>query len=131
MRLHNVHVAVVDDDDSVRRAVGRLLRVAGMDVEVYASGNDFLNDLENHLPDCVVLDMYMPSMTGLDVQASMIARHLQLPVIFITAHDDQAAEQRAIAAGAVAFLHKPFTEQLLIAAIEDSVSVDTGPDESA
>lgn len=117
MRLPNLHVALIDDDESVRKAVGRLLRVANMDVDVYASGRDFLNALADHPPDCVVLDMYMPAMSGLDVQADLAAHHPELPIVFISAHDDAAAEQRALQAGAVAFLHKPFSEQQLLAAI--------------
>ena len=128
MRLNEVHVALVDDDDSVRKAVGRLLRVAGMEVDVYASGSDFLNDIEKHLPDCVVLDICMPSMTGLEVQANLAARHLNLPIVFITAHDDLAREQRALAAGAVACLHKPFSEQLLLATIAIAAGAERQPD---
>ena len=128
MRLNEVHVALVDDDDSVRKAVGRLLRVAGMEVDVYASGNDFLNDLEKHLPDCVVLDICMPSMTGLEVQANLAARHLNLPIVFITAHDDLPREQRALAAGAVACLHKPFSEQLLLATIANATGAEARSD---
>jgi FixJ family two-component response regulator len=124
MRLPNVHVALVDDDESVRKAVGRLLRVARIEVDAYASGRDFLNALADHQPDCVVLDMYMPAMSGLDVQADLAAHHPGLPVVFITAHDDTAAEQRALDAGAVAFLHKPFSEQQLLAAIATATATD-------
>jgi FixJ family two-component response regulator len=117
MHLSDVHVALVDDDESVRKAVGRLLRSACRDVRVYASGYELLEDLASHLPDCVVLDMYMPAMNGLDVQAALAQRCPGLPVVFITAHDDAVAEQRALDAGASAFLHKPFTEQHLLKAI--------------
>lgn len=118
MRLPDLHVALVDDDDSVRRAVSRLLRVAGMEVRVYDSGGAFLDAVKNHLPECLILDLYMPSMSGLDVQSSLAARGLRVPIVFITAHDDPDAEQRALEAGAVAFLHKPFSEQQLLSAIE-------------
>lgn len=122
MRRPAVHVALVDDDVSVRKAVGRLLRVASIEVDVYASGNEFLNALEEHPADCVVLDMYMPVMGGLEVQAALAVNHPSLQVIFITAHDDAAAEQRALEAGAVAFLHKPFSEQQLLGAIEKATA---------
>lgn len=117
MRLQDVHVALVDDDDSVRRAVGRLLSVAGMHVSVYASGDELLKDLDRQPPDCVVLDMCMPAMSGLDVQAALTALHYRVPIVFITAHDDPAAEQRGLNAGAITCLHKPFSEQALLAAI--------------
>lgn len=121
MRLPNVHVALVDDDESVRRAVGRLLRIASIEVDEYASGREFLSAVADHPPNCVVLDMYMPVMSGLDVQADLVTHHPALPIVFISAHDDAAAEQRALDAGAVAFLHKPFSEQVLLAAIADAV----------
>ena len=124
MRLPNVHVALVDDDESVRKAVGRLLRVACMDVEEYASGREFLRALADPLPDCVVLDMYMPAMNGLEVQADLATHHPGLPVVFISAHDDAAAEQRAMEAGAVVFLHKPFSEQKLLDAIATATDAD-------
>ena len=124
MRLSDVHVALVDDDESVRKAVSRLLRVACVEVDVYASGRELLYALADHPLDCVVLDMYMPAMNGLDVQADLAAHHPGLPIVFISAHDDAAAEQRALDAGAVAFLHKPFTEQQLLAAIATATAAD-------
>lgn len=117
MLLPDVHVALVDDDESVRKAVGRLLRLACRAVDVYASGRELLDALTEHAPDCVVLDMYMPGMSGLEVQAALAAQRPDLPIVFITAHDDAAAEQRALEAGAIAFLRKPFSEQQLFAAI--------------
>lgn len=125
MRLPDVHVALVDDDDSVRRAVARLLRIAGLEVDVYATGEAFLNALETRPPDCVVLDMYMPTMSGLDVQAALVAQRPGLPIVFISAHDDAAVERHALAAGAAAFLHKPFSEQQLLSAIATATAADT------
>lgn len=123
MQLSDVQVALVDDDESVRKAVGRLLRTACRNVDVYASGAAFLEALPAHLPDCIVLDMSMPAMSGLDIQAVLGQRCPALPIVFITAHDDAVAEQRALAAGAHAFLHKPFTEQQLLVAIGSAVVV--------
>jgi two-component system, LuxR family, response regulator FixJ len=125
MRLSDVHVALVDDDESVRKAVGRLLRIACREVDVYASGTELLGALEDHPPDCVVLDMYMPVMNGLDVQAALAERCPGLPVMFITAHDDAQAEARAREAGAIAFLHKPFSEQQLLGAIALAAAAHT------
>ena len=128
MRLSDVHVALVDDDESVRKAVGRLLRIACTDVDVYASGAEFMHAVGDHLPDCVVLDMYMPSMSGLDVQAALAEQYPGLPIIFISAHDDAQAELRALDAGASAFLHKPFSEQQLLGAISKATSADMHAD---
>ena len=125
MPLSDVHVALVDDDESVRKAVGRLLRLACQEVDVYSSGSEFLAGLHAAVPDCVVLDMYMPVMSGLDVQAALAERCPGLPIVFITAHDDPVAEQRALEAGAAAFLHKPFSEQQLLSAIATATAADT------
>ena len=122
MQLHDVRVALVDDDDSVRVAVARLLRSAGLRVDVYASGSEFLREVQGHRPDCVLLDMFMPSMSGLEVQAQLAARSLPMPIVFITAHDDPVAERRGRAAGAFACMHKPFPGALLLATIADAVT---------
>jgi FixJ family two-component response regulator len=125
MRLPRVHVALIDDDESVRKAVGRLLRIASVDVDEYASGQEFLNALAEHPVDCVVLDMYMPVMSGLEVQANLAKNHPSLPIVFISAHDDAAAERHALQAGAAAFLHKPFSEQQLLGAIAKATAAAT------
>jgi FixJ family two-component response regulator len=128
MHLQDLHIALIDDDDSVRRAIGRLLRVVGMEVEVYGSGSEFLDALGDHLPDCVVLDIHMPAMSGLDVQAALVARHVNLPVVFMTAHEDAVAEQCGLETGAVACLHKPFSECYLLSAIATATTVDAPAD---
>lgn len=122
MHLRDVKVALVDDDYSVRGAVARLLRVAGLHVDAYASGSEFLRELHSHRPDCVLLDMHMPSMSGLEVQAQLTTRSPPPPIVFITAHDDPVAERRGRAAGAFACLHKPVSEDLLLATIADAVA---------
>ena len=107
-------IAVVDDDASVRRAVGRLLRAVGMDANTYSSGEEFLQSLDGAAgprPDCVILDVQMPGLTGLDVQQRLAGA---LPIIFVTAYDEPSARQQALAAGAAAFLRKPFNDQLLL-----------------
>ena len=110
-------VAVVDDEDAIRRALKRLLRSAGIAVEAYASGQEFLHSLGAQHPQCVVLDIRMPGMTGFDVQARLKAARMAVPVIFITALDDPGDEARAMQAGAIAFLRKPFDDEALLAAI--------------
>jgi FixJ family two-component response regulator len=116
-------MAVIDDDASVRKALARLLRACGYEVETFASGAEFL---ESSLagagaPDCLVLDVHMPSVSGLDVQATLLERDIHIPIIFITAYDDNVLRDRALQQGAVAYLRKPLTEQTLLAAIATAV----------
>ena len=110
-------VAVVDDEEAIRKALKRLLRSAGIAVESYASGQEFLQSLAAQRPQCVVLDIGMQGMTGFDVQARLKAARVMVPVIFITALDDPGDEARAMHAGAIAFLRKPFDDEALLAAI--------------
>ena len=114
-------VAVIDDDASVRKALTRLLRASGHEVEAFASGDEFLKSSRTEAPNCLVLDVHMPSINGLDVQAALLARDIHVPIIFITAYDDNALRMRALEQGAVAYLRKPLTEQTLLAAIATAV----------
>jgi FixJ family two-component response regulator len=118
----DVLIAVVDDDDSVRRATRRLLRAAGFDVETYSSGTEFLDAVEDRRPSCVIVDLHMPGPSGLEVQRRLTAGGVDIPVIFITAYDDPGARDRALQAGAVGYLHKPFSEEALLEAIDAAVS---------
>ena len=110
-------IAIVDDDPSVCRALKRLVRSIGMNAETFASGQEFV-DLIEAMPsfhaDCVILDVQMPGLNGLDVQERVARSGNPLPVIFITAHDEVGARERALAAGAVAFLRKPFDDEVFI-----------------
>jgi FixJ family two-component response regulator len=110
-------IAIVDDDESVCRAMKRLVRSLGMDSNAFASGQDFIDLIEtmpSFQPDCVVLDVQMPGMNGLEVQERLASSGNRLPVIFITAHDEAGVRDRALAAGAVAFLRKPFNDESFI-----------------
>jgi FixJ family two-component response regulator len=110
-------IAIVDDDESVCRALKRLVRSLGMNAETFASGQQFLDLIEampSFHPDCVVLDVQMPGLNGLEVQERLATNSNPLPVIFITAHDEVVPRERALAAGAVAFVRKPFQDELLI-----------------
>jgi FixJ family two-component response regulator len=111
-------VAIVDDEDSVRRALERLLRSAGIDPEVFSSGENFLASLGGRRPDCVVLDLHMPGVTGFDVQARLNASGLRIPVIIITGHDSAESRDRVSALGACAYLRKPVGAKVLLEAIE-------------
>lgn len=106
-------VVVVDDDESVSRAIKRLLRSIGIAAETFSSGDAFLDALSStpsYRPDCVILDMQMPGLNGLEVQRRLSGSGM--PVIFITAHDEVSVREQALAGGAVAYLRKPFDDEL-------------------
>ena len=110
-------IAIVDDDESVCRAVRRLVRSLAIDAETFTSGQDFLDLLEampSFQPDCLILDVQMPGMNGLELKDRLALTGKTIPVIFITAYDEVGVRERAFAAGAVAFLRKPFNDELLI-----------------
>ena len=110
-------IAIVDDDESVCRAMKRLVRSFGMEADTFTSGQEFIDRIEttpSFQPHCVVLDVQMPGMNGLEVQARLATSDRPIPIIFITAHDEIGIRDRALAAGAVAFLRKPFNDELLI-----------------
>jgi len=114
-------VFIVDDDPSIRRSLERLIRLAGYEVETYASATDFLaRDLYDG-PCCLVLDVRMPGLTGLDLQEELNNAHLDLPIVFITGHGDIPMSVKAMKAGAVDFLPKPFEEEELLDAIGRSL----------
>jgi FixJ family two-component response regulator len=119
-------VAIVDDEDSVRRALERLLRSAGMDAHVFASGETFLESLSSGRPDCVVLDLHMPGVTGFDVQARLNDAGLGVPVIVITGHDSAESRERVHALGASAYLRKPVGAKLLLEAIQRATTRRNG-----
>ncbi len=121
-------IAIVDDDESVCRALKRLVRSLGMDGETFASGQEFLDLIEampSFHPDCVVLDVQMPGFNGLELQERLTRNGNPLPVIFITAHDDIGVQQKALAGGAVAFLRKPVNDELLIKTMREALKRGT------
>ena len=111
-------ISVVDDDESVREALESLLRSAGFKAEVFASAEQFLRSDRAREVDCLIADVRMPGMDGLELQRQLAAGGFRLPIIFITAHGDELARAQALRAGAVAFLRKPFSEQALLDAIQ-------------
>jgi FixJ family two-component response regulator len=113
-QLQSKFVAVVDDDDSVRTAIQGLLKSVGLPARVYASGEEFLDSGHQHQSACLIADIRMPGMSGLDLQARLNAERCQIPTIFITAHGDQEMRLQAMRAGAVEFLSKPFDDELLV-----------------
>lgn len=114
-------VAVVDDEEAVRIALGRLLRSARIDVETFSSGAEFLESMKEHQPDCVILDLHMPQVGGFAVQARLTEAGIRLPTVVITGHDTDEARERARAGGASAYLRKPVDDQALLDAITDAV----------
>lgn len=115
-------VAIVDDDLSVRRGLERLLRSAGYRVESFASAREFLARPEPAGTCCLVLDVSMPGQSGLHLYDSLLASGLNIPVIFITGHDDLAIAARALKAGAAEFLSKPFEDEELLRAVAQAAS---------
>ena len=99
-------VAIVDDEESVRRALGRLLRSAGFDVQTYASGAEFLHSLSRSVPQCVVLDLRMPRMNGFDVQQAMAEARAHVPVVIITGDDSADSRERTLGRGAPTPRHR-------------------------
>jgi FixJ family two-component response regulator len=114
-------VAIVDDEESVRRALVRLFDSANFEAEAFASARDFLRALEDRSFDCLVLDLQMPDMTGLDLQRylRMVCPNLYLPVIVVTAHDEPGAREMCFAAGGRAYLRKPVEGSELLSAVTD------------
>lgn len=119
-------VAIVDDEDSVRRALERLLRSTGIDPKVFSSGEEFLKSLARHAPDCVVLDLHMPGVTGFDVQARMKASGCKVPVIVMTGHDSAESRERVQGLGAAAYLRKPVGAKVLLEAIQRATTGRNG-----
>ena len=118
-------VHVVDDDDSLRKAVTRLLRAAGYDVRAYASAGEFLlASRENNRRGCVLLDVRMPGPSGLDLQEALAREEEPLPVIFLTAYGDVPTSVRAMKAGAVDFLTKPIKRDVLLSAVRTALARD-------
>jgi FixJ family two-component response regulator len=117
-------VAVVDDDPDVREALRGLLRSVGLGVELFASVQEFLGAARLDVPGCLVLDVRLPGRSGLDLQAELARANMHLPVIFITGHADIPMSVRAMKAGAVEFLTKPFRDQDLLDAIQLAFAKD-------
>ena len=110
-------VAIVDDEEGIRKALGRLLRAAGLEAHGYANGQEFLNAAAERRPDCVVLDLHMPGMSGLQVLRKLKAIGLLLPIVVITAHDEPETREQCLSTGARAYLRKPLEDRLLLNAI--------------
>lgn len=111
-------ISIVDDDDALRNSLDDLIRSIGFRTKGFPSAEAFLSSNLTHDTACLILDVRMPGMNGLDLQHHIVAANWRIPIIFITAHADDGARARALQAGAVAFLYKPFREEELLSAID-------------
>jgi two-component system, LuxR family, response regulator FixJ len=112
-------VYLVDDDDAVRRSAGFMLKTSGFEVEAFASGVEFLRQVKQAEPGCILLDVRMPEMDGLEVQRELKAQGVTMPVIVLTGHGDVNVAVTAMKAGALDFIEKPFEKSVLLAALEE------------
>jgi DNA-binding NtrC family response regulator len=117
-------IYVVDDDVSVREAVGSLIRSAGLRVRTFASAQEMLASLRMELPSCLVLDIQLPDINGFELQQELATKDIQIPIIFLTGHGDIPMSVRAIKAGALEFLTKPFDDEYLLEAIRSAIARD-------
>jgi FixJ family two-component response regulator len=126
MMVKRALVSIVDDDASVCKALKRLIQSVGLRAETFASADELLRS--PHLDDtaCLILDVVMPGLSGLDLQRDLEAAKRHIPIIFITAHDDEHNREQALELGAVAFLRKPFSEQALITAMNSVLDLREG-----
>jgi FixJ family two-component response regulator len=110
-------VAIVDDDDLMRSALQGLLKAVGMPAQAFASAEEFLQSGQLHHTACLIADIRMPGMSGLELQAKLNAEHCRIPTIFITAHGDAKMRMQALRAGAVEFMAKPFDDEVLLESV--------------
>ena len=117
----STRVALVDDDASVRKALARLLSASSFEITTFSSATEFLHSLEKQAPQCLVIDLRMPDITGLDLQRSLSRAGIKIPTIVMTAYNEPGLRERCESAGAVAFLVKPFDGRALIGEINSAV----------
>jgi len=117
-------IAIVDDDPSVREGLESLVRAAGWRAQTFASAQEFLAHPRAEAPSCLILDLQLPGLSGLDLQKRMAEAELEIPIVFLTGHGNIPASVQAMKAGAVEFLTKPFDEQDLLRAIHEAIARD-------
>jgi FixJ family two-component response regulator len=114
-------IAIVDDDAAIREALKGLMRSIRLDAEAFASAEDFLASESSHNASCLILDVYLPGMSGFDLQKRLNADKRNIPIIFITAHADEASREQAIRSGAIELLGKPVRRETLFKAIQSAI----------
>jgi FixJ family two-component response regulator len=117
MSMEKPIVFVVDDDESVCKALKRLMKSVGIKVRTLASAEDFLNQGCHNVPGCLILDVRIPGINGLELQEKLVESSSTMPIIFISAHEDVSVREQGLRAGAVAFLQKPFEDKTLLDAV--------------
>jgi FixJ family two-component response regulator len=118
-------VAIVDDEKAVCRAIRRLVTSAGFESEIFSSAEEFLRSCRERTPDCLILDLRLPGMSGLELQQQLATDHCRIPIVFVSAHDDPASRRKALQSGAFAFLGKPFNDEALLEAIDSAMNPGT------
>jgi len=121
MHTHSSYVAIVDDDELMRSALQGLLKEAGFSARAFESAEEFLGSDQLRQAACLIADIRMPGMSGLDLQARLNAEQIKIPTIFITAHGDARMRMQALRAGAVEFLTKPFDDEVLVDRVRDAL----------
>ena len=119
-------ICVVDDDPSVRKALSRLIEVAGYTAAAYDSAEAFIDAGAAETSDCVILDVHLPGMSGLELQAKLVTMRASCPVVFVTAFDDESARLQALEAGVVQFLRKPLDTEHLLDVIKSVLEISRG-----
>jgi FixJ family two-component response regulator len=119
-------ISIVDDDDAVRASMQRLISAAGFGAEVFASAEDFWHAGQWQDTACLIVDVRMPRMSGLELQQQLTTANCPIPLIFITAHGDEETCAQALRAGAVGFLDKPFSEEALLGAVQAALQCSRG-----
>ena len=122
-------ISIIDDDLSVRRALRRLVQSAGYTVETFASAPEFVDSIPSGRPACLVLDIHLEGISGFELQERLAADEVNIPIVFITAHDDAATRERARQSGVAAYLRKPFDKRALLDAIDTALRA--APDRSS
>ncbi len=122
--MHRSTVFIVDDDDSIRDSLGMLMKSVGLTAECYSSAAEFLDAYDPHQPGCLILDIRMPGMSGIELQHKLAEQHSILPIIFLTGHGDVSGAVHAMRAGAVDFIEKPFNEQTLLDRVHRTLKQD-------
>ncbi|MCB1094933.1 MAG: response regulator [Verrucomicrobiales bacterium] len=124
MTIPDATIYVVDDDNSVRRGLSRLIRSNDRTVETFGSAEEFLREVTLSHPGCLILDLHMPGLNGIQLQELLVKNNVQIPIIFLTANGDVPVAVDAMRAGAVDFLMKPVTEEELFTAIDRAISLE-------
>lgn len=116
-------IAIVDDDESVRSALQGLMKAVGLPARTFASAEEFLDSGQQHETSCLIADIRMPGMSGLDLQTKLNSENCRIPTIFITAHGDAKMRMQALRSGAVEFLAKPFNDDVLLESVRAAIKM--------